>query len=159
MRRDRSSRSIRGEIEASAAGNAGTSVVVGRPAATHARKPPSSTATRGVPERRRASTRAGTATQPPDVVIGHDEVVVADPGGAQRGGEVGRGGQGMAARAARARPAPCRGPEDRAREVPVVVRRAAATGLAQDPADVDDAQVGLVEACRQVLDGDEASCA
>ena len=83
-----------------------------------------------------------------DVVVGDDEVLVADPGRLEPSREGGRVGQGMAAGqpgAGREREVAVDVEEERARDVPGVVGGPPVAGPAQVPAHVDDPEARIVE--------------
>ena len=93
-----------------------------------------------------------------DVVVGDDEIVRADPRGRQAAGEVGRDRQRVAARppgTGRERKVAVEVEEDRTGQVAGLVGAASGPDLAEDPADVDDPDVRIVDPGDELLRRDE----
>ena len=159
VRRDRSSPAsptpAPGVATGSAAGNAGTSAVTGSPAAVHAPIPPSSTARPRVPEHIEHPPEA-CRDRPARVVVDHHPVAPADPERRERGGERGGIGKWMSAGTHRGGQHRIEIDEHRAGQVRGRVCEASTCRRRQRPANVGDAEVGIVEGRRELRDGDEA---
>ncbi len=90
-----------------------------------------------------------------DVVVDHHVIPVTDPGNLESIAEVGWVRQRVSPRALGGRQVGVEVEEDGAGDVARLVADPAGTRRAHDPADVDDAELGRIEAPVQVLRGDD----